>query len=42
MELTLSNGIKVVYKKTDFKNDELLFTAFSLGGQSLASDNQYF
>ena len=41
-ELTLSNGIKVVYKKTDFKNDEILFTAFSPGGHSLISDDKYF
>jgi len=42
VELTLSNGVNVVYKKTDFKNDELLFTAFSPGGHSLTSDDQYF
>ncbi len=34
-ELTLSNGIKVVTKKTDYKNDEILFSAFSRGGYSL-------
>ncbi len=33
--LTLSNGAKVTYKKTDFKNDEILFDAFSYGGTSL-------
>lgn len=33
--LTLSNGAKVVFKKTDFKNDEVLFEAFSFGGTSL-------
>jgi zinc protease len=40
-EWTLSNGAKVVYKKTDFKDDEILFTAYSLGGWSLygQSDN---
>jgi zinc protease len=31
-KLTLSNGATVVYKKTDFKNDEILFSAFSWGG----------
>ncbi|NER12131.1 insulinase family protein [Leptobacterium flavescens] len=36
--LTLSNGAKVVYKKTDFKNDQILFEAYSLGGTSLYSD----
>ncbi|WP_298901638.1 pitrilysin family protein [uncultured Psychroserpens sp.] len=33
--ITLSNGAKVTYKKTDFKNDEILFEAFSYGGTSL-------
>ncbi len=33
--LTLSNGAKVTYKVTDFKNDEILFDAFSYGGNSL-------
>jgi len=35
---TLSNGAKVTFKKTDFKNDEILFSAFSYGGTSLYSD----
>jgi zinc protease len=30
----LSNGIKVVLKKTDFKTDEIVMTAFSMGGIS--------
>lgn len=30
--LTLSNGIKVIYKKTDFKNDEILLKASQWGG----------
>ncbi|TRW26558.1 insulinase family protein [Flavobacterium zepuense] len=33
--LTLSNGAKVTYKKTDFKNDEVLFEAVSFGGSNL-------
>jgi len=37
-ELVLSNGVRVVLKSTDFKNDEILFQAFSPGGYSLASD----
>lgn len=37
--LTLSNGAKIVYKKTDFKNDEILFEAYSYGGTSLYSDD---
>ena len=39
--LMLSNGAKVVYKKTDFKNDEILFSAYSEGGSSLYSDSEY-
>jgi len=34
-EITLSNGIKVWLKKTDFKNDEVLFKCMSKGGMSL-------
>lgn len=33
--LELSNGAKVTYKKTDFKNDEILFGARSFGGTNL-------
>ncbi|MGE5431613.1 MAG: M16 family metallopeptidase [Syntrophomonadaceae bacterium] len=40
-ELTLSNGIKVVLKPTDFKNDQVLFTSFSRGGNSLVPDDDY-
>lgn len=39
--LKLSNGATVVYKKTDFKNDEVLFSAYSPGGTSLMSDETY-
>ena len=39
--LTLSNGATVTYKKTDFKNDEVLFEAFSYGGTSLYSVEDY-
>ncbi len=31
-EVTLSNGLKVIIKPTDFKADQILFTAFSPGG----------
>ncbi len=34
-EWTLKNGIKVVLKPTDFKNDQILFSAVSKGGTSL-------
>ncbi|TXD85083.1 insulinase family protein [Subsaximicrobium wynnwilliamsii] len=39
--LTLSNGAKVTYKVTDFKNDEILFDAYSYGGNSLYSLEDY-
>lgn len=38
---TLSNGMKVVLKPTDFQNDEILFGSFSPGGYSLVSDDDY-
>ncbi len=34
-EWTFSNGVKVVMKTTDFKDDEILMSAFSFGGSSL-------
>jgi zinc protease len=37
-EWTLGNGIKVVIKSTDFKQDEILMTAYSEGGYSLHED----
>jgi zinc protease len=40
-ELTLSNGIKVILKPTDFKNDEIRFSSYSPGGNSLYSDEDY-
>ncbi|RYE50700.1 MAG: insulinase family protein, partial [Sphingobacteriales bacterium] len=40
-ELTLSNGVKVFLKKTDFKNDQIIFSSFSKGGTSLASDADF-
>jgi zinc protease len=39
---TLSNGAKVLVKATDFKNDEILFSAFSYGGNSLYGDDVFF
>ena len=36
--LFLSNGAKVTYKKTDFKNDEVVFEAVSFGGSNLYTD----
>lgn len=40
-EWTLSNGVKVVIKPTDFKQDEILVRAFSPGGSSLAADSDF-
>ena len=40
-EWVLANGVKVVFKPTDFKNDEILFKAFSPGGSSLVKDDDY-
>jgi zinc protease len=40
-EWELANGVKVVLKPTTFKEDEVLFRAFSPGGTSLASDADF-
>ena len=40
-EWTLANGVTVVLKPTTFREDEILFRAFSPGGTSLASDADY-
>jgi len=39
--LTLSNGAKVTYKKTDFKEDEIVFEAVSFGGTNLIDTETY-
>ncbi|MEG0888912.1 MAG: insulinase family protein [Bacteroides sp.] len=39
-ELTLSNGVKVILKKTDFKADEIQMKGVSLGGSSLFPDSE--
>lgn len=39
-ELTLSNGVKVILKKTDFKADEIRMKGSSLGGTSLFPDSE--
>jgi zinc protease len=38
---TLANGVRVILKPTDFKDDEILSSAWSPGGASLASDSDY-
>src|SRR5262245_35037692 len=40
-EWTLSNGARVVLQPTTFKQDEILFRAFSPGGTSLADDKDF-
>ncbi len=37
-ELTFGNGVHMVLKSTDFKNDEIVFSAYSPGGTSLYPD----
>jgi zinc protease len=39
--LLLSNGIKVILKPTDFKNDQIFFKGFRPGGTSLYSDKDF-
>ena len=41
VEWRLSNGARVVLLPTTFKQDEVIFRAFSPGGTSLASDKDY-
>ena len=40
-EWTLSNGVTVVLKPTDFKEDQIVFQAVSPGGHSLAADADF-
>ena len=37
--LTMKNGVKVIYKTTDFKDDEILMNAYSFGGLSVMDDS---
>ncbi len=41
-ELTLSNGVKVRLKPSKFKDDQILFDGFSMGGTSLVNDDDYW
>ena len=41
-ELTLSNGVKVILKPTDFKNDQIIMTASRFGGQNLYDPKDRF
>jgi len=38
-DLKLSNGVRIILKPTDFKNDEILFSSYSPGGTSLYPDD---
>jgi zinc protease len=40
--LTLSNGVKVILKPTDFRNDQVLMSASRFGGQTLFDDKDIF
>ena len=40
-ELELSNGARVILKKTNFKQDEIRMSAFQRGGQSLYSEKDW-
>lgn len=37
--LTLENGVNIILKPTDFKNDEIVMSSYSFGGTSHAEDN---
>jgi zinc protease len=39
--LTLSNGVEVWLKPTDFKNDQVVISAYAKGGASLAGPDNY-
>lgn len=39
--ITLSNGVEIFLKSTDFKNDEIIMSAHSFGGHSQVSDKDY-
>ncbi len=41
-ELKLSNGVTIILKPTDLKNDEVLMTAYAWGGSSVYSDSDHF
>ncbi len=38
-ELTFANGVRMILKPTDFKNDEIVLSAYSPGGTSLYPDS---
>ncbi|MDQ3809491.1 MAG: insulinase family protein, partial [Chloroflexota bacterium] len=41
VEWTLANGVRIILKPTDFKQDQILFRGYSVGGTSLVPDEDY-
>ena len=39
--IELSNGAKISFKKTDFKDNQILFSAYSYGGTSLYNEEEF-
>lgn len=39
-KLKLSNGVQVILKPTDFRNDQVMFYSFATGGASLSNDDE--
>ncbi|MFC0516652.1 M16 family metallopeptidase [Mucilaginibacter angelicae] len=39
--LTLGNGVKVILKPTEYRNDQILISGYAFGGTSLASDDDF-
>ena len=39
--LTLSNGVEVWLKPTDFRNDQIIYTSYARGGVSVAPEAEY-
>ena len=40
-EITLANGVRLIMKQTDFRENEIIFSATSPGGSSLVSDADF-
>ena len=40
-EITLANGVRVIMKQTDFRENEVIFSATSPGGSSLVADTDF-
>lgn len=39
--LTLGNGVKVILKPTEYRNDQILISGYAFGGTSLATDDEF-